>query len=67
MNRSLEAEIHHLHAEICQALSDPKRIAILYELADGRTLQPGALDEAVHERQQLGGTGPGAAPDLLFR
>jgi DNA-binding transcriptional ArsR family regulator len=36
MNRSLEAEIHQLHAEICQALSDPKRIAILYELADGR-------------------------------
>jgi len=36
MNRTLEAEIHQLHAEICQALSDPKRIAILYELADGR-------------------------------
>jgi ArsR family transcriptional regulator len=36
MNRTLEAEIYHLHAEICQALSDPKRIAILYELAGGR-------------------------------
>lgn len=36
MNRGLEEEINQLHAEICQALSDPKRISILYELADGR-------------------------------
>ncbi|NNJ13404.1 winged helix-turn-helix transcriptional regulator [Chloroflexales bacterium ZM16-3] len=36
MNQSLEEEINHLHAEICQALSDPKRISILYELVEGR-------------------------------
>lgn len=36
MNQGLEEEINQLHAEICQALSDPKRISILYALADGR-------------------------------
>ncbi|MBX0330903.1 metalloregulator ArsR/SmtB family transcription factor [Oscillochloris sp. ZM17-4] len=36
MNQGLEEEINQLHAEICQALSDPKRISILYELVDGR-------------------------------
>lgn len=28
-------EINQLHAEVCQALADPTRIAILYELSDG--------------------------------
>jgi len=46
MDRTLEAEIHQLHAEICQARSDPKRIAILYELADGRQ-NVGALATAL--------------------
>jgi ArsR family transcriptional regulator len=32
---SLRREIYQLHAEICQALSDPNRILILYELRDG--------------------------------
>jgi DNA-binding transcriptional ArsR family regulator len=31
----LEREIYQLHAGICQALSDPTRIAILYALRDG--------------------------------
>lgn len=30
-----EAEIMQLHAEICGALADPKRIMILYELVPG--------------------------------
>lgn len=30
-----EAEIMQLHAEICAALADPKRIMILYELVPG--------------------------------
>lgn len=35
MQNTLQREIHQLHAEICQALSDPTRILILYELRDG--------------------------------
>jgi len=35
MNRVLESEINALHAEVCAGLADPKRILILYELADG--------------------------------
>lgn len=35
MNRILEQEVNQLHAEICAGLADPKRITILYELADG--------------------------------
>jgi DNA-binding transcriptional ArsR family regulator len=34
MNRRLEQEITALHAEVCAALADPKRIMILYELAE---------------------------------
>jgi ArsR family transcriptional regulator len=34
MNKSLESEIHHLHAEVCAALADPKRIMLIYELAE---------------------------------
>jgi len=32
---TLRREIHQLHAEICQALSEPNRILLLYELRDG--------------------------------
>jgi len=32
---SLQREIELLHAEICQALADPTRIALLYRLDDG--------------------------------
>lgn len=35
MNRTLEQEVNILHAEVCAGLADPKRIMILYELADG--------------------------------
>ncbi len=35
MQTTLQSEVHQLHAEICQALSDPSRILILYELRDG--------------------------------
>ena len=34
MQNSLRREVHQLHAEICQALSDPTRILILYELRE---------------------------------
>lgn len=35
MPGTLQREIYQLHAEICQALSDPNRLLILYELRDG--------------------------------
>jgi DNA-binding transcriptional ArsR family regulator len=35
MDERLEQEINLLHAHVCQALADPKRILILYALADG--------------------------------
>lgn len=35
MQTSLRRQVHQLHAEICQALSDPSRILILYELREG--------------------------------
>jgi len=35
MDKKLLKEINHLHAEVCGGLSDPKRIAILYVLAEG--------------------------------
>ncbi len=35
MNKHLEYEVNQLHAEICAGLADPKRILILYELAEG--------------------------------
>ncbi len=34
MDKKLLKEINHLHAEICGGLSDPKRIAILYAIAE---------------------------------
>ncbi len=33
MNRTLEAEVTQLHAEICAGLADPNRILILYALS----------------------------------
>ena len=35
MESALQREIQLLHAEICQALADPKRIALLYMLDRG--------------------------------
>src|SRR5574341_2499930 len=37
MNPELMREIDQLHAEICGALGDPKRIALLYALREGAT------------------------------
>ena len=34
MNPSLEQEINQLHAEFCAGLADPKRLLILYTLAE---------------------------------
>ena len=36
MKKPLQEELAYLHAGICQALADTTRIAILYELAEGR-------------------------------
>jgi ArsR family transcriptional regulator len=35
MEPELQRDIRLLHAEICQALADPKRIALLYTLHEG--------------------------------
>jgi ArsR family transcriptional regulator len=35
VQNTLRREVHQLHAGICQALSDPNRILILYELREG--------------------------------
>ena len=35
MNQALEQEINRLHAEFCSGLADPKRLLILYTLAEG--------------------------------
>ena len=35
MNKVLEQEINDLHAQVCAALADPKRIMLVYELAEG--------------------------------
>ena len=35
MKKAFEKEIYQLHAAICQALADPKRILILYEIVNG--------------------------------
>ncbi|MBI4787963.1 MAG: winged helix-turn-helix transcriptional regulator [Chloroflexi bacterium] len=34
MDKQLLKEINHLHAQICGGLADPKRIAILYAIAE---------------------------------
>jgi DNA-binding transcriptional ArsR family regulator len=34
LDAQLEAEVNLLHAHVCQALAEPKRILILYALAD---------------------------------
>jgi len=35
MEYSLEQEVYLLHAQVCQGLADPKRILLLYAMADG--------------------------------
>jgi DNA-binding transcriptional ArsR family regulator len=50
MNDLLEAEVNDLHANICAALADPKRIMILYSLAE-RSHTVNDLAAAVHMPQ----------------
>ena len=45
VDRQLEQEIDLLHSRICQALADPKRVLILYLLADS----PKHVNELVTE------------------
>ena len=46
MDEPLEREVSLLHANICQALSDPKRILMLYAL-NGRPMHVNELAEAL--------------------
>jgi DNA-binding transcriptional ArsR family regulator len=50
MDEGLEREVSLLHANICQALSDPKRILILYALRD-RPMHVNEIAEALHVPQ----------------
>ena len=50
MDERLEREVNLLHANICQALADPKRILILYALAE-RPMFVSELAEALHAPQ----------------
>ena len=50
MQNHLRREVHQLHAEICQALSDPTRILILYELRESAK-KVGELAEAINVTQ----------------
>lgn len=45
MESTLQQEIQLLHAEICQALAEPKRIALLYMLDRGRHCVSDLADE----------------------
>ena len=66
MNPQLLQEIDGLHANICDALADPKRIAILYALREGATtvnqLGDGgfATSHCLTTPQDLARTSPGA-------
>lgn len=46
MDRALEQEVNLLHANICQGLSDPKRILLLYALYS-RPMHVNELAEAL--------------------
>ena len=50
MNDLLEAEVNNLHANICAGLADPKRIMILYSLAE-RPQTVNDLAAAIHMPQ----------------
>ncbi len=50
MDKQLRREINQLHAQICGGLADPKRIAILYALAE-RALSVTELTTAVEMPQ----------------
>src|SRR5512141_1729954 len=50
MNKQLLKEINQMHAQICGGLADPKRITILYALAD-KPLSVTELTEAAEMPQ----------------
>lgn len=50
MDESLEQEVNLLHANICQGLSDPKRILMLYALYE-RPMHVNELAEVLHVPQ----------------
>jgi DNA-binding transcriptional ArsR family regulator len=50
MDESLEREVNLLHANICQGLSDPKRILMLYALGD-RPMRVNELADALEVPQ----------------
>ncbi len=46
MDRDIAAELQELHARVCKAIADPKRLLIINELRDGE-LSVGDLSEAL--------------------
>ena len=62
MGKPQANELQILHAEICAAMADPTRIAILYELAEG----PHNVSEIIHALH-LNQTTVLASPALLAR
>jgi DNA-binding transcriptional ArsR family regulator len=46
VDRDLAAELHELHARVCKAIADPKRLLIINELRD-RELSVSELCEAL--------------------
>ena len=50
MDRDVSAELHELHARVCKAIADPKRLLIINELRD-RELSVGDLCDALHLSQ----------------
>ena len=50
MDRQVEAELQELHARVCKAIADPKRLLIINELRD-RDLSVGELCEALELSQ----------------
>ena len=46
MDRQTAQEIHELHARLCKAIADPKRLLILHELRNG-PMSVGDLAEAL--------------------
>ena len=50
MDRDVAAELHELHARVCKAIADPKRLLIINELRD-RELSVGDLCESLELTQ----------------
>ena len=46
MDKQTSLEIHELHARICKAIADPKRLLIITELRNG-PMTVGELSEAL--------------------